>query len=123
MLLYISDNKTVEDLQDHFNDCFPFLKIEFYKDSDNYFKEGDKSNLIKPHTLIGNVRKKSYSGILDIKSWYKTARVKQELKELFGLNVQIFRLNKDQWIPTCYSDNLTLKQQCELAQEYALLQQ
>jgi hypothetical protein len=120
MLLYISNHKTVEDLQDRFNDCFPCLKLEFYWEADNYFGECSKANMVKPHTLIGDIRKKSHSGVLDIKSWYKTARIKQDLKDLFGLNVQIFRLHKEQWIQTTYSDTLTLKQQSQLAQEYAL---
>lgn len=121
MLLYISNNKTVEDIQDHFNDCFPYLKIEFYKDADDHFVEWDKSNLVKSHTQIGDIRKKSYSGALEIKSWYKTSKIKQDLKDLYGLNVQIFRLHKNQWIPTSYSGDLTLKQQSDLAREYALI--
>jgi hypothetical protein len=118
MLLYISDHKTVEDLQDHFNDCFPYLKIEFYKETD--FNGPEKSNMIKPQALIGTIRKNPNSGVLDIKSWYKTSKIKQDLKDLFGLNVQIFRLHKNGWIPTSYSDDLTLKQQSELAKEYAM---
>lgn len=111
MLLYINDSKTVQDLQDRFSKCFPYLKLEFYKEAGNRFK----SNLIKPDTFIGDIRIQSRSGILDIKSWDKTSKVKQELKDLFGLNVQIFRLYYNQWIPATYSDELTLHQQTELA--------
>jgi hypothetical protein len=114
MLLYISDHKTVEDLQDRFNNCFPYLKLEFYKDADDG-KECTKSNIVKPYTLIGDIRKKPGPEILDIKSWDKTSKIKQELRNRYGLNVQIFRLHEDHWIPTSYSDELTLKQQCELA--------
>ena len=121
MLLYISDHKTVEDLQDHFSDCFPYLKIEFYKEAGNDPGGCEKMNRIKPQALIGTIRKKSNSGALDIKSWYKTSKIKQDLKDLFGLNVQIFRLHKNEWIPTSYSDDLTLKQQSELAREYILV--
>lgn len=113
MLLYISDHKTVEDIQDRFNLCFPYLKMEFYKDGDAL--ENSKSNMVTSKTPIGELRKKAGPEILDIKSWDKTQRIKQELKETYGLNVQIFRLHKSEWIPTSYSDELTLKQQCELA--------
>jgi hypothetical protein len=118
MLLHISDSKTVEDLQDHFNDCFPYLKIEFYREAGNHLKECDKSNLVNPHTFIGEIRKTAYSGTFDIKSWDKTSKVKQDLKDFFGLNVQIFRMHKNEWIPTSYSDDLTLKQQGELARAF-----
>lgn len=118
MLLYISDYKTVEDLQDRFNHCFPYLKIEFYKDAGNDVKEFRKPELVKSHTLIGEIRNKPGPEILEIKSWDKTASVKQHLKDIFGLKVQVFRLHMDYWIPTSYSDELTLKQQSDLAQQY-----
>jgi hypothetical protein len=113
MFLYINDSKTVQDLQDRFSKCFPYLKLEFYKEAGDRFK----SNLIKPNTFIGEIRTGYRSGILDIKSWDKTSKVKQELQDHFGLNVQIFRMYRDQWIPATYSDGLTLRQQTELAME------
>jgi hypothetical protein len=121
MLLYISDSKTVEDLQDRFNKCFPYLKLEFYKEENSHLKESNKTNIVHPDTFIGDIRKKSYSGTMDIKSWYRTSRLKQDLKDIYGLNVQVFRLHGDEWLPTSYSDDLTLKQQSELAQEYAVI--
>jgi hypothetical protein len=122
MLLYINDNKTVQDLQDRFSKCFPYLKLEFYKEADHPLKERDKSNLIQPDRFIGDIRTKSRSGILEIKSWDKTSKVKDELKDLFGLNVQIFRMYCDQWIPTTYSDELTLRQQTELARTSSVIE-
>lgn len=122
MLLYISDHKTVEDLQDRFSDCFPYLRIEFYKEADDAReKEYEKTNLIKSYERIGDIRNKSHTGVLDIKSWDKTSVIKKEFKEVFGLNIQLFRLYKDQWIPTTYSDELTLKQQCDLARGYVVI--
>jgi hypothetical protein len=121
MLLYISDSKTVGDLQDHFNDCFPYLKLEFYKEAGNHLKDCDKTNIVRAGTFIGDIRKKSYSGILDIKSWFKTSKLKQDLKDIYGLRVQVFRMHGDEWIPSSYSDDLTLKQQSELARTYSLV--
>ena len=118
MLLYISNSKTVEDLQDHFNDCFPYLKIEFYKDTGPSLKNCEKAYIIRPKTPLGDIRRKSNTGILDVKSWEKTSKLKQDLKDLYDLNVQVFRMHGLDWIPTSYSDNLTLRQQSELARQY-----
>jgi hypothetical protein len=118
MLLHISNSKTVEDLQDHFNKCFPYLKIEFYKEADSHLKTVDKSNLVSPFTFIGDIRKNAYSGTMDIKSWDKTSKIKQDLREIFGLNVQIFRMHNGEWIPATYSDELTLRQQYELSKDF-----
>lgn len=121
MLLHISDSKTVGDLQDHFNNCFPYLKIEFYKGTGNSLKACNKSDLVSPYTFIGEIRNNPFSGTMDIKSWDKTSKIKQALKDVFGLNVQIFRLHNGEWIPTTYSDELTLRQQYELSKEFYLL--
>lgn len=115
MILHINDNKRIEDLQDRFNECFPYLKLEFYTTPHKWLQQCEKSNLIDSAEFVGDVRKKHCSGLLEIKSWFKTGRVEQDLKELFGLNVQIFRLHKTGWIQTSYSDDLTLKQQSEIA--------
>ena len=117
MLLHISDSKTVEDLQDHFNDCFPYLKIEFYEEAGSSSKSCDKAYIVRPETSLGEIRRKSNSGTLEIKSWEKTSKLKQDLKDLYGLNVQVFRIHGQEWIPTSYSDDLTLKQQSELAHQ------
>jgi len=115
MLLHIDDHKRIEDLQEHFNECFPYLKMEFYKTPHKWLQECEKSNLIDSTVLIGSVRKKHFSGPLEIKSWDKTGKVEQDLSNLFGLNAQVFRMYKTGWIQTSYSDDLTLKQQSEIA--------
>lgn len=121
MLLHISDSKTVEDLQDHFNKCFPYLKIEFYKETESRVRSCDKSNLVSPHTFIGEIRNTSYNATMDIKSWDKTSKVKEDFKNIFGLSIQIFRLQNGEWLPTTYSDELTLHQQYELSKEFAVI--
>jgi hypothetical protein len=121
MLLYINDSKTVQDLKDRFSKCFPYLKLEIYRESENGSRQCNKSNLVPSNVLIGDIRT-GPSGILDIKSWDKTSKVKRELKQLFGLNVQIFRLYHDQWIPATYSDELTLQQQTDLAKSNPVME-
>lgn len=121
MLLHISDSKTVEELQDHFNKCFPYLKIEFYKETDGHVKACDKSNLVSPKTFIGEIRSNGRSATMDIKSWDKTSKVKNDFKNIFGLNIQIFRLQNGEWLPTTYSDELTLRQQYDLSKEFAVI--
>jgi hypothetical protein len=117
VLLYISDSKTVEDLQDRFNTCFPYLKLEFYKEWESSLRDCDKADMARPNTPIAEIRRKSNSGILDIKSWEKTSKLKHDLKDVYGLSVQVFRMHGNEWIPTSYSDDLTLKQQSDLARQ------
>lgn len=111
MLLKIDDNKTIEEIQDKFNECFPQLKLEFYNEPHKWNQRSEITDQLRCNCRIGDIRKQHNSGILEIKSWFKTGQVEQDLHDLFGLNVQIFRLYYDTWIQTSYSDDLTLQQQ------------
>lgn len=115
MLLKIFDHEKIDEIQDKFNECFPYLKIEFYQQPHKWHEGSSTNFLIQPGSYIEEIRKTHESGILSIKSWDKTGHVEQEFKRLFGLNVQIFRLHKDKWIQTIDSDELTLKEQSDLA--------
>lgn len=116
MLLKIFDHEKIDEIQDKFNECFPYLKIEFYSQPHKWHEGSSVDYLIQPGTFIEDIRNTHESGILSIKSWNKTGHVEQEFKRMFGLNVQIFRLHKDKWIQTIDSDELTLKEQSDLAQ-------
>jgi len=108
MLLVIDDNKTVADLQDKFNECFPYLKIEFY-DARHKWQHGSfEAHKISTDRKIGDIRKNHNSGIFEIKSWFKTGLVEQEFRDLFGLYVQIFFLKNNQWVQSISADDLTL---------------
>lgn len=111
MLLPIDDERCVSELQERFNDSFPWLKIEFYNHCHHWKKPLSGSERIDPRKMIGDIRPNHEHGILEIKSWYQTGRVEQDFKHLFGLNVQIFKLEKGKWKQTVSGHKLTLKQQ------------
>ena len=119
MKLSIHDSLFVEDLQDRFAECFPGLKIEFYK-SPHHWKEGSaKEKLIDPKTRLEDIRKNHNTGVMEIKSSYTTGKVEQDLKHIYGLNAQIFRKEKNSWVQTVSTDTCTLKEQMELVQQQA----
>jgi hypothetical protein len=122
MILQIDDRLTVEEVQDRFNECFSFLKLAFYSKSHKRFELSDKENMYEPKMLIGDIRKTHINGPFEIKTWYTTAQVEKDLKEVYGLNAQIFRWDKlnEQWIQTSISDDLTLMEQTQFAyQQFA----
>jgi hypothetical protein len=119
MIIHIDDRYTVGDIQERFQKCFPLLKIEFYRTSHTWKKHSSLHDIIDPIDTIGSIRKTHEPGILDIKSWYQTGQVEREFKERFGLNVQIYRKRKGGWVQTISTDNLTLKEQSELASRSA----
>lgn len=115
MLLKIDDNLQVIDIQEKFNECFPYLKIEFYDEVHGWHKPSGERHQINARYLLERVRHKHDSGVLEIKSSYKTGKVEQDFRHLFGLNVQIYRLQQNTWVQTTGTDDLTLQQQSDLA--------
>lgn len=110
MILRIDDNKSVADLQEKFELCFPGLKIEFYRKPHNWYEATASKYLLSSESLIGNIRKVHDRGELEIKSWFQAGRVEQDFKDHFGLNVQVFRYCQNRWVQTIFSDKLTLAQ-------------
>jgi hypothetical protein len=82
MFLQINDSMSLEEVQDRFNECFPFLKIAFYSKGHKKFQASDKKYLYEGNCRIGDIRKNHYSGALEIKSWHSTAKVEMELSVL-----------------------------------------
>ena len=106
MLLEIDDNKTIGDLQENFNESFPFLKLEFY---DRRYRTVKDFHLLFPlpaSARVESIRRKHDPGICTIKSWYKTGKVEDDLWEMFGLNARIFRNERNKWVPAQYGDKL-----------------
>jgi hypothetical protein len=106
VLLEIDDNKTIGDLQENFNESFPYLKLEFY---DRRFRTVKDLHLLFPlpaTSRVESIRRKHDPGIYTIKSWFKTGQVEDELWDLFGLNVRIYRIVGNKWIPSTPDETL-----------------
>jgi hypothetical protein len=116
MFLKIDDNLTVEEVEDRFNECFPFLKIAFYSFPHKIFEPSDKSFRFQGRERIGNIRKKHFNSVYEIKSWFPVSKVEKELYEIFGLNAQILRSDRNGiFTQTTFSDDLSLRDQIDLS--------
>lgn len=115
MFLHIHDQLTLGELQERFNDCFPYLKLEFYSEAHKRFEASEQHCQLDARKHVGEVRKLHKNGSMEIKSWYTVSKVEQALKDDYGLNAQVFRSNKNgEWVQTTLSDSLTLQEQSEL---------
>lgn len=113
MLFHINKNKTIGEVQEKFNDCFPYLKIEFYK-------KGHNNSTISPQCRISELSDKCMTGVLEIKSWFTVKEVEQQFRKFFDLNVQVFRNENNTWIPTTKTDTYTLREQSEFSEHAKL---
>jgi hypothetical protein len=117
MLLHIDDTWTVSDVQGAFSRCFPGLRIVFSKKAPFYKEIAPNGTTIEGNQRIGAIRKTHGAGYLEILSWYTVARLEKEFREQFGLPIQVFRKEQGKWIQTSSTDNYTLRQQSEIAQQ------
>jgi hypothetical protein len=123
MVMTIHDNLFVEDVQERFSECFPSLKIEFYKDQPEVQKRPKHNEWIDPKSRIGDIRNNHTQGMMQIKSTDRTGQVKHWFKNIFDLNVQIFRKENNCWIGTTSTNKYSLQQQsefCELSKKCLL---
>ena len=117
MIIEIDDTKTIDDIQEKFNDFFPFLKMEFYKHPHHWSESSEEKEMFSNNEKIGEIRKNHLHGTLEIHSWQKTGAVEQEFRKKFGINVQVFRHHGDLWVQTAGTDELTLAEQNEIGRK------
>ena len=93
MYLHISDRMTIEEVQDRFHECFPYLELIFSPHPCKKTVLSDRAAQLGKKDRIEYVRQYHYNGVLEIKSWFSVAKVEKDLKELFDLNAHIFRVD------------------------------
>ncbi|MFL5786416.1 MAG: hypothetical protein ACJ748_00055 [Flavisolibacter sp.] len=111
MLLEIHNYKKIGDLQEEFNKCFPYLRLEFYH---HVHKNPPPTDKIESEVLIGDIRKNQETGTLSIKSGFKLEKLVHDFKKHFGLYVTLLRRHCDEWI-ACNEENYTLKELSNLS--------
>lgn len=111
MKINISDNMTISEIQEKFNQKYPYLKIEFFSKSHRIHAGSRKEYMIAPETSIKDCRSQHETKSLDIFPKTTVAELEQKFQEVFGLYIQVFRKSGDVWIETTVTDDWTLEKQ------------
>ena len=115
--MIISDDKTIKNIQDEFQEKFPFLKLEFYT-TPHKVGEGSAEKLhIEGDKTIGKIRKIHNSGNLSINGHLKVSTFEQSFYDKYGLNVQVFRRANRIYLQTSTTDSWTLSEQNKKGEE------
>jgi hypothetical protein len=104
MLLSIDDQIKVDAIQDTFNECFPYLKIELFKN----LKDFKNDIAVEGSYLLGDVRSIHDRGILELKSWFSAEDVQQLFKKRYGMLVKVYRNENNKWVLLKNNDSLRL---------------
>jgi hypothetical protein len=111
MIISINDNRTLSEIQEEFNRHFPFLKLEFFSRSHKTGAVTAKRFLKPNNKTIGESRSIHNEGKLIIDKQMTVGDLEQQFKEMYGLNVQLFRKSGNTWLETSVTDSWSLQKQ------------
>lgn len=115
MVIHLSNDKTIAQIQAEFNALFPFLKIGFFSKGHRAFEGTAKKSILDSETKLKLVKKEKTK--VQISATMTVNELEQLFKTKFGLNVQVFRKSGKSWLETTVTDNWTLLKQNEEGQE------
>lgn len=111
-VMLIGKQWKLRDIQNAFQNEFPFLKIEFYKPKT---KQGsnEKSEKLNPSLPVITLNSGKVPAEISIMEDKSVSDIKSVLKEILDCNILIYRKSGNHWIETSYTEDWTLKQQNE----------
>jgi len=112
MILQIAQHRTLVETQDEFNKAYPFLRIEFYRNTEPGFARRHLQNTM-PMVAAGLKR----NGEIEITDGMTVGELENNFLQNFGLNVQLSRKSGNLWLETTMTDGWTLKQQNDHGRE------
>jgi hypothetical protein len=124
MEILIDDSVQLFEIQEIFNNHFPYLKLEFFKWDPIQEKTYSKSELITDvNKTVGEIRHIHRAGSISINGHQKVSTLEKNLFKGFGINAQVFRKSNQTWLQTSSTDEWTLQEQNQMAQEINTISQ
>jgi len=118
MNMTVTKKKRLRELQEDFQQQFPFLKIEFYSVFHKNGEGSDKKKKLDSGLTVGEVCKSSDGEkSLTINGSMKVSEFEKIFKDTFGLSVQVFRKSNNLWLQTTITDGWSLSKQNQSAIE------
>jgi hypothetical protein len=112
-IMIIDDKKSIQTIQNEFNELFNGLKLEFYTHKHGHHQGSKKEDQYSSDQILASIRDQHKSGNLRITDDMTTAALEDEFESKFGLHVQVFRKSGNLWLQTSTTDNWTLAKQNE----------
>lgn len=105
----INNQKSIKQIQEEFGAKYPFLKLEFFKNSHSVYEGSSKREMVYKKQLT-HLHK---AGEIILSDEMTVGELEQKFKEQFDLNVQVFRKHGNSWIETTVTDSWSLHKQNE----------
>jgi hypothetical protein len=109
--MVIKDKKRVSELQEEFNDHFPFLKLEVFLKSAKSGAVPSKKISRDNSMSIGQCRTIHNNGLITVVPQMTVEELISAFADVFGLGVRILRKSGRAWINTSLTKDWTLSEQ------------
>lgn len=119
--IQINDKKKIADLQQEFNEAFPFLRLEFFRHKHLGYHGSARKDMLNPELTLKQSSRQHNEGAIVLKESMKVSELEELFRELFGLSAQVFRKSGSSWIETTVTDDWTLERQNEEGRELSSL--
>ncbi|TND09326.1 MAG: hypothetical protein FD123_1413 [Bacteroidetes bacterium] len=117
MNIKIAGHTRLEEIQQAFASRFPFLKLEFFYDTNKDGKYTANERIIQTQVPVSSVRDSGHDGLFHIDGLMKVADVEKSFTDVFGVYVQVFRKSGNVWLLTTTTDNYSLAELNDLTAE------
>jgi len=117
MNLRIAPNRLISDLQKDFNNAFPFLKLEFFRNRNQQIPVFTFQQILPYNNRIAEGQAAITDGDIEVNPDMRVKELEKIFQDQFSLAVQVFRRSGNLWLETTMTDNWTLRQQNEHGRE------
>lgn len=120
MYLTITQERFIREIQQEFNQWFPFLKLEFFPRSPKGTSDHSFRKIIPGDRKLGEMHVLRKDGVIEVDEAMKVNDLEQIFQTQFGLSAQVFRKSGPVWLETTKTDNWTLAKQNRHGQELSI---
>lgn len=114
MIINITNRTTVRDVQRKISIAYPFLRLEFYPPASRRAAKGHKQKCYEHHLKLLELAKHTEPGWVIVHGWHKCDYIKQVFEKRFGLHLQFFRREKENWIEISGTEIFTIEEQNQI---------
>ena len=111
MKIEINDRRKIFAIQEEFNMHFPYLKLEFFTKPHTSRGESTKQLIKHNSKTLGECRIIHKTGQITINESMTVSELEQHFRDVYGLEIQIFRKSGKAWLETTVTDSWTLEEQ------------
>ena len=107
----IDPNLTIESVIEQFSKVYPGLKLELYSKEHEEGEGSSKASTLDHSMKLADVNPSIASDDLELDPQMTVAELENAFKDVYGLNVQVFRRSNQLWLQTSTTDSWTLEVQ------------